>query len=64
MNKKELIEQIIQFPNKYSLLTGMNKGGTWDLERLEFLEISILKDILRDITQFEINNQKLKDAGY
>ncbi len=62
MNKKELIEQIIQFPNKYSLLTGMNKGGTWDLERLEFLEISILKDILRDITQFEINIEKLKNG--
>ncbi len=62
MNKKELIEQIIQFPNKYSLLTGMDKGGTWDLERLEFLEISILKDILRDITQFEINIEKLKNG--
>ena len=62
MSKKELIEQIIQFPNKYSLLTGMDKGGTWDLERLEFLEISILKDILRDITQFEINIEKLKNG--
>ena len=59
MNNNE--EQIIQFPNKYSLLTGMDKGGTWDLERLEFLEISILKDILRDITQFEINIEKLKN---
>lgn len=57
--KQEIIKKIIEFPERYSILMGVDKEGKWDEQKLEFLEIHRLNDVLRDLQTFKRNIERI-----
>lgn len=62
--KEEIIKEIVAYPVSYGLFRDAVKNGSWDEEKLKYMDIKDLTDYLRDIKTFERNKERLRNGEY